>query len=344
MSKDSSLERYSRQMRFAGIGEAGQRKLLESRVTLCGCGALGTVLANVLVRAGVGHLRIVDRDFIETHNLQRQVLFDEHDVAENLPKAEAAARKLSAINSSVHVEPVVTDIDRTNIIELTRDADLILVGTDNFEIRYLINDVAVKTGKPWVYGGSIGSHGQTMTILPGETPCLRCVFPETPPAASAPTCDTAGVIMPIISVVAAVQVSEALKLLVGQTEDLHRSLMQFDVWRNEWRRIALAEKSADCATCALRRFATLDAVEREFAAVLCGRHAVQVSPAHPVQVDLSALSHKLQSVGEVKANDYLLRFRTGDYELTVFADARSIIRGTDNIATARSLYAKYIGN
>src|SRR5260221_304219 len=177
---DESLDRYSRQMRFYGMGEAGQRKLQDSHVTLCGCGALGTVLANALVRAGVGHLRLVDRDFIETNNLQRQVLFDEHDVAENLPKAEAGARKLAAINSSVQVEPVVTDIDRTNILDLVHDADLILDGTDNFEIRYLINDVAVKLGKPWVYGGSIGSPGQTMTIIPGETPCLRCVFQAAP--------------------------------------------------------------------------------------------------------------------------------------------------------------------
>src|SRR3954463_8257621 len=198
MTKDPSLERYSRQMRFWGIGVDGQRKLVESHVTLCGCGALGTVLANVLVRAGVGHLRLVDRDFIETHNLQRQVLFDEHDVMENLPKAEAAARKLGAINSSVHVEPVVTDIDRTNILELCQDADMILDGTDNFEIRYLINDVAVKLGKPWVYGGSIGSHGQVMAILPGETPCLRCVFEAAPAPGEAGTCETAGVLVALV--------------------------------------------------------------------------------------------------------------------------------------------------
>src|ERR1700737_1202989 len=177
---DDILERYSRQIRFPGIGKEGQQRLLASHVTLCGCGALGTVLANVLVRAGVGHLRLVDRDFIETNNLQRQVLFDEHDVAENLPKAEAAARKLGGINSSVYVEPVVTDIDRTNILDLVNDADLILDGTDNFEIRYLINDVAVKLNKPWVYGGCIGSHGQTMTILPGATPCRRCVLEGAP--------------------------------------------------------------------------------------------------------------------------------------------------------------------
>src|SRR3954462_11896909 len=235
-----SLERYSRHMRFFGMGEAGQRKLLESHVTLCGCGALGTVLANALVRAGVGHLRLVDRDFIETHNLQRQVLFDEHDIAENLPKAEAAARKLSAINSSVHVEPVVTDIDRTNILELTEDADLILDGTDNFEIRYLINDVAVKLGKPWVYGGSIGSHGQTMTILPNETPCLRCVFEAAPAPGEAGTCETAGVLAPIVSIIASFQATEALKLLTGHREQINRELVYVDVWENIQRRIKIA--------------------------------------------------------------------------------------------------------
>src|SRR5436190_18226956 len=209
MSNDPSLDRYSRQMRFYGIAEKGQRKLLDSHVTLCGVGALGTVLANALVRGGVGHVRIVDRDFIETHNLQRQVLFDEHDVAENLPKAEAAARKLAAINSSVQVQPVVTDIDRTNILELVQDADLILDGTDNFEIRYLINDAAVKLGKPWVYGGCIGSHGQTMTILPGATPCLRCVFEAAPAPGEAGTCETAGVRGPVVNMIASLQATGA---------------------------------------------------------------------------------------------------------------------------------------
>src|ERR687885_506179 len=213
-----SLERYSRQMRFPGIGADGQRRLLASRVTLCGCGALGTVLANALVRAGVGHLRLVDRDFIETSNLQRQVLFDENDVAENLPKAEAAARKLRAINSGVRVEPVVTDIDRGNILGLVEDADLVLDGTDNFEIRYLLNDAAVKLNKPWVYGGCIGSHGQTMTVLPGETPCLRCVFEAAPAPGEARPRETAGVLSPIVNIVASFQVAEALKLLTGQRE------------------------------------------------------------------------------------------------------------------------------
>src|SRR5215468_1720796 len=234
------LDRYSRQVRFAPIGEEGQRRLLGSHVTLCGCGALGTVLANILVRAGVGHLRLIDRDFIETNNLQRQVLFDEKDVAENLPKAEAAARKLAAVNSAIYVEPVVTDIDRTNIVELTKDADLILDGTDNFEIRYLINDVAMKLGKPWVYGGCIGSHGQTMTILPGETPCLRCVFEAAPAPGEAGTCETAGVLSPIVNIIASFQVTEAFKILTGHLETINRELIYIDVWDNVQRRTKIA--------------------------------------------------------------------------------------------------------
>src|SRR5436309_13400590 len=237
---DVSLDRYSRQVRFHGMGEDGQRRLLQARVTLCGCGALGTVLANALVRAGVGHLRLIDRDFIETNNLQRQVLFDEHDVAANLPKAEAAARKLAAINSSVHVEPVVTDIDRTNIVELVKDADLILDGTDNFEIRYLINDAAVKLNKPWVYGGCLGSHGQTMTILPGQTPCLRCVFEAAPAPGEAGTCETAGVLGPVVNIIASVQAAEALKVLTGRLDRVSRELLYFDVWDNVQRRIKVA--------------------------------------------------------------------------------------------------------
>src|SRR6201993_2308348 len=257
---DPSLDRYSRQMRFYGIGEAGQRKLLDSHVTLCGCGALGTVLANVLVRAGVGHLRLVDRDFIETHNLQRQVLFDEHDVGENPPKAEAAARKLGAINSTVVVEPVVTDIDRTNILELVGDADVILDGTDNFEIRYLINDAAVKLGKPWVYGGCIGSHGQTMTILPGETPCLRCVFEAAPAPGETGTCETAGVLGPIVNVIASLQAVEALKILAGRKDHINRDLVYIDVWENVYRRIKIAPLlgKVDCPCCRRRRFEWLE--------------------------------------------------------------------------------------
>src|SRR3954465_13070723 len=239
MTDTNPLERYSRQMRFPGIGKAGQEKLLASHVTLCGCGALGAGLANVLARAGVGLVRVVDRMRLEPSNLQRQVLFDESDVANNLPKAEAAATKLRAINSSIHIEPLVADIDRTNIEEMCRDADLILDGTDNFEVRYLINDVSVKLGKPWVYGGCIGSHGQSMTILPGETPCLRCVFEAAPAPGEAGTCETAGVLSPIVNIVASYQVTEAIKLLSGRLDKVNRELLYFDVWENVQRRIKI---------------------------------------------------------------------------------------------------------
>ncbi len=340
----SQDDRYSRQILFAGIGKEGQSRLLESRALIVGCGALGSAQAEALARAGVGTLRIVDRDFVESSNLQRQTMFTERDASERLPKAIAGARHLHEINSDVTVEAEIVDANHSNVERLISGCDVVLDGTDNFSTRYLINDACVKHNVTWIYGAAVGSYGVTMTIRPHDGPCLRCIFPEAPPAASAPTCDTAGVIMPIISVVAAVQVTEALKLLTGRPETLHRSLMQFDVWRNQWRSIGVGERAPDCLTCGLGRFESLEAEGREFAAVLCGRHAVQVSPAHPVQVDLLALSQKLETAGEVKGNDYLLRFRTGDYELTVFQDARSIIRGTDDIATARSLYAKYIGN
>src|SRR3954453_6395496 len=296
---DVSLERYSRQVRFHGMGEDGQRRLLASHVTLCGCGALGTVLANALVRAGVGHLRLVDRDFIETHNLQRQGLFDEHDVAENLPKAEAAARKLGAINSAVHVEPVVTDIDRTNILDLVHDADLILDGTDNFEIRYLINDAAVKLGKPWVYGGCIGSHGQVMTILPGETPCLRCVFEAAPAPGEAGTCETAGVLGPIVNIVASLQATEALKILTGQLDKVNRELIYVDVWENVQRKIKIAPLlgKVDCPCCRGRRFEWLDGEHGSQTTSLCGRNAVQVSHRTPTRLNFEEMARHLGTMG-----------------------------------------------
>jgi molybdopterin-synthase adenylyltransferase len=341
---ESQNDRYSRQILFAGIGKDGQSSLFEARVLVIGCGALGTAQLEALARAGVGRLRVADRDFVESSNLQRQTMFTERDASERLPKAIACANHVSEINSEIAVEPEVLDVNHSNIERLITGCDLVLDGTDNFFTRYLINDACVKHRINWIYGAAVGSYGVTMTILPRKSACLRCVFPEAPPAASAPTCDTAGVIMPIINIVAAVQVTEALKLLTGRMDSLHKSLMQFDVWRNQWRRIAVAERDQNCLTCGQERFETLDADPQEFAAVLCGQHAVQISPSTRVAVDLDALSRKLAAAGDVKGNNYLLRFRTGNYELTVFADARSIIRGTDDIATARSLYAKYIGS
>lgn len=337
-------ERYSRQILFNGIGEAGQHRLRQSRVLIVGCGALGSAQAESLARAGVGSLRIADRDFVEASNLQRQTLFTERDASERIPKAVAAANHIGEINRDIAVEPEIVDVNHSNIERLVKDRDIVLDGTDNFATRYLINDACVKHEINWVYGAAVGSYGVTMTIQPHRTPCLRCVFEEAPPAGSAPTCDTSGVIMPIISVVAAVQVAEALKLLTGQDESLHHSLMQFDVWRNEWRKIDPGAPSPDCPTCGLASFATLEATAGDFSAVLCGRDAVQISPAQATRINFEQLAERLRVTGDVKFNDYLLRFKTGDFEVTVFQDARSIIRGTSEIKTARSLYAKYIGN
>ena len=342
--KAKSNDRYSRQVLFEGIGAEGQSRLSNARVLIIGCGALGSAQAEALARAGIGSLTIVDRDFVEFSNLQRQTMFTESDAEERLPKAIACMNHIREINREIEVEPVIADVNHSNVERLMEGADLVLDGTDNFATRYLINDACVKHQINWIYGAAVGSYGVTMTIRPGLTSCLRCVFPEAPPAASSPTCDTAGVIMPIISIVAAVQVTEAIKLLTGQIDQLHGSLMQFDVWKNDWRRIALRPPSEDCPTCALQEYETLRPDAKEFAAVMCGRHAVQVSPGYGARIDLDALRRKLEAAGEVKANDYLLRFRAGEYELTVFPDARSIIRGTDDIATARSLYSKYIGN
>ena len=337
-------ERYSRQILFAGIGAEGQERLKSARALIVGCGALGTAQAESLARAGVGTLRVVDRDFVEPSNLHRQTMFTERDARERLPKAVACARHLAEINSEIEVDAEVADASHTNIERLIEGCDVVLDGTDNFSTRYLINDACVKHKTSWIYGAAVGSYGVTMTVRPHESPCLRCMFEEAPAAASAPTCETAGVIMPIVSVVAAVQVSEALKLVTGRVESLHRSLMQFDVWENEWRRIGLGQPNADCPVCARGVYETLEAESAEYAAVLCGRNSVQVQPPRAAQVDFASLAERLRGTGgEVTFNPYLLRFRVGDYELTVFKDARSIIRGTDDIVKARSLYARYVG-
>src|SRR5918911_1087731 len=321
-------ERYSRQILFEGIGADGQARLRAARVLVVGCGALGSAQVEALARAGVGRLRVADRDFVEESNLQRQTMFTEQDARERLPKAVACARRIAEINSDVGVEAEVLDVHQGNVERLIAGCDLVLDGTDNFATRFLINDACVKHEVNWIYGAAVAAHGVTMTVRPHLSPCLRCVLEEQPPAASAPTCDTAGVIMPIISVVAAVQVSEALKLLTGHTEALHNSLMQFDVWQNEWRRIALGKPAMDCPACALGSYESLKTEGNGFAAVLCGRNAVQVSPPVSGEIDLASLAERLRASVEVKVNPYLLRFRVDDYELTVFKDARAIIRGT----------------
>lgn len=337
-------ERYSRQILFFGIGRAGQEKLLNSRVLLLGCGALGASHAEMLARAGVGKLRIVDRDFVEYTNLQRQTLFSENDAEERTPKAIAAKNRISQINSGIEVEAIIADVNHSNIESLIDGCDLVLDGTDNFQVRYLLNDACVKHGKTWIYGAAVSSYGTTMTSIPGETPCLRCIFEDVPDAGSSPTCDTAGVIMPIIATVSAMQVSEALKILVGNTDALHRSIMQFDVWQNDWRKIKLSKPNPDCKTCGQHIYEFLDSESPEFSAVLCGRNAVQIAPPKPTAIDLKSLAEKLKNLGEVKQNEYLVRFTSGENEMTVFRDGRAIIKGTDDISVARSLYAKFVGS
>src|SRR5277367_2148764 len=311
-----SLDRYSRQIRFPQLGEEGQRALLKSRVALCGCGALGTVLANHLARAGVGFIRIVDRDYIETHNLQRQVLFDEQDVADNLPKAEAAARKLRQINSTIEIEPVVTDIDHTNILELVGDADLILDGTDNFETRYLINDAAVKLGKPWIFGGVIGSEGQTMTIVPGKTPCIRCLIETAPPPGMTPTCETAGVLGPAVAVIASFEAVEAIKVLSGAWDALNDHLIMVDVWDWTFRQLKVAGLvgKVDCPCCVQKKFEWLDGGMGSHTTTLCGRNAVQVAVRRSEPLDFRELAGRLNGIGETRHNAYMLRFTADEYE------------------------------
>ena len=343
-------DRYSRQQLFPGIGPEGQAKLRACAVVIIGCGALGAMQAEMLARAGVGLIRLVDRDFVELSNLHRQVMYDERDATERLPKAVAAARRVGQINSEVLTESLIKDVNPSNIEQLIIGMDLILDGTDNFETRYLINDAAVKAGKPWLYGAAVGAHGLQMTILPGQTPCLRCLFPEAPAPGSSPTCDTAGVILPVISTVVSWQVVEAIKIITGQFDKLHRALLQFDLWENRQTRLRLDgfDTSFPCPTCAEGRFDFLEVKSGQMVTSLCGRQLIQISPPTDLQpaknlIDLPKLASQLRNAGEVSYNGYLLKFRTGEYEMTVFPDARCLIRGTDDPKVARSLYARYLG-
>ncbi len=345
-NSQTSLERYDRQMRFGPLGEEGQRRLAASSVLVCGCGALGSVLANTLARAGVGHLRIVDRDFLETNNLQRQVLYDESDVAAGLPKAVAAANKLRKINSDITIEEVVADVDHSNIRGLMDGVDMVLDGTDNFETRYLINDASLKWGIPWVYGGCMGAEGKTMTIIPGKTPCLRCLFAEAPAPGTTATCDSAGILAPIINVIASLQANEAIKILSGNEQAINPVLTVFELWENRILQIkldSLGDRST-CPACSGREFPWLTGDRGSHSAVLCGRNAVQLSFPDRSSLRLDELAKKLQDVGDVSHNPFLLRLVVGEFRLTVFPDGRAIIGGTEDIAEARTLYARYIGN
>jgi adenylyltransferase/sulfurtransferase len=342
----AGLERYARQIRFAPFGSEGQQHLAAGRALVCGCGALGSVIAETLTRAGVGFIRIVDRDFLELNNLQRQVLYDEADVAAGLPKAIAASAKLRSINSQITVEPVVADVDHRNILALAGDVDVLVDGTDNFETRFLLNDAAVKLGKPWVYGGCIGAEGQSMTIVPGETACLSCLMQEAPPPGTTPTCDTAGILGPIVNVIASIEAMEAIKILSGHRKAASRTLTVVELWDNRIRQMNLAKlrDSVDCPTCKRGEFPWLKGERGSHTAILCGRNAVQLSHPGGGAMSLDALAAKLAGVGAVTVNRYLLRLSVNSYQITVFSDGRAIIGGTDDIPTARTLYARYVGN
>lgn len=347
-ARADALARYSRQMLVSEVGEDGQRRLLEARAVLIGCGALGSSLATTLVRAGLGFLRIIDRDYIELNNLQRQVLFDEADIGAGLPKAEAAARKLRLVNSQVQVEGVVADASYRNIEGLCAPADVLLDGTDNFETRYLLNDLAVKTSRPWVYGGVIGTAGLCMAIIPGQTPCLRCVFEQAPPPEASPTCDTAGVLGPAASLVAGFQAVEAMKMLMGRFDAVNRRLASIDAWSGRVTHIEVgrALDQGDCPCCKQRRFDYLDGRLGSSAVRLCGRSAVQVSRPGGGRVAFEQIAAKLAPVaGEpAKFNEFMLKARVGHHEIVVFADGRAIIKGTDSADEARAIYARYVGS
>lgn len=343
-SLDPQQSRYARQMRFPPIGVEGQRRLLAARALVVGCGALGSVIANTLARAGVGHLRIVDRDFLELNNLQRQVLYDEDDVAAGLPKAIAAKNRLEKINFEIEIDAIVGDVDHTNISRLLAGVDCLVDGTDNFETRFLLNDAAVKHKVPWVYGGCLGAEGQSLTIIPGETPCLRCLMPEAPPPGSTPTCDSAGILATIIGVIASIEAGEALKILTGHREAISRTWNIFDLWDNTVRQIKLdGARAADCPCCARGEFPWLSGERGSHSAILCGRNAVQLSFPGRESVSLDDLASRLSAVGQVSRNKYLVRATIGDHQLTVFTDGRAVIGGTEDIAEARSIYSKYVG-
>lgn len=344
--ESGNLQRYSRQMAFSRLGAKGQEQLRRSTAILIGCGALGSVIANTLVRAGVGTLRIVDRDFVELSNLQRQLLFDENDVRDGTPKAVAATRRLQQINSEVNVIPSVQDVTSGNIESLCEGADVILDGSDNFELRFLINDVSVKLGIPWVYGGCLGADGQTMTILPGKTACLRCLMADgPPPPGTTETCDTAGILAPVISVIASIQAIEAMKILSGNAKDASRNLQVVSMWSNDYRQMDLSQlrEQSDCRTCVHHDFPWLSGHNESQSTVLCGRDAVQLRTQTSNELNLSQVAERLEGLGELHANDYLIRFRVDSYQLTLFTDGRAIIHGTDDPAIARKIYAQYVG-
>ena len=334
------IDRYSRQMLFPAIGEEGQKKLDGSSVVIIGCGALGSIAATSLVRAGVGKMRIVDRDFIEYHNLQRQLIFTEEDTKAGLPKAIAAERHLSRVNSTVEVEGIISDVNHTNIEELIAGADLILDGLDNMETRFLINDVSLKHKIPWIYGGAISSYGMTMNIIPHQTPCLRCLQTAPHSRGVALTCDTAGVISPAPFIIGSLQSTEAMKILIG-SEVINRDLIVIDVWRDEFLHLKIS-RDADCPACR-GEYHFLEAESGTRATSLCGQNAVQVLNPGVGKVSFESLAVQLRPLGEVNYNEFMLCFRPNNHEMIIVPDGRAIVKNTNDEVMAKGLYAKYVG-
>lgn len=340
------FDRYSKQTAFPKFGVAGQQKLANATVVICGCGALGTSQANLLVRAGVGKVKLIDRDFVDLSNLQRQSLFDEQDVKNHLPKAVAAANRLRCINSEIEIDPVVADLSPTNIESLTAEADLILDGTDNFETRFLINDVSCHSNTPWIYGGCLGAEGQSMTVIPGQTPCLACLMPQGSPAAGAlPTCDTGGILSGIIQAIAAIQVTQAMKLLTGEREKIEPQLSVLDLWDLRFRSVNLSKlrETGKCPVCVGQEFHWLSGKHTVQTHVLCGRNSVQLTLANQASLDLDQLAVHLSKSGTVLRNPYLLRFSKEAFAMTLFPDGRVIVSGTEDPSVAKTMLSQYVG-
>lgn len=337
-----SNERYSRQIRFAQFGQAGQDKLTAASVLLVGCGGLGTILADLLVRAGVGNLHLVDRDYVELSNLQRQMLFDTDDVTQRLPKVVAAENTLRRVNPEIALTATVGELTAANIADWLAPVDLVIDGTDNLATRYLVNDACVSAGKPWIYGAAVGSAGMAMAIVPGKTPCFRCLFPEAPPAGAAQTCDTAGVLAPILHQVAAQQMTLALQLLSDHTDNAG-ILFQFDCWHGQFDRLDMrAGLAPDCPCCGHRTFPYLLAQHSETTTTLCGRDAIQLSFATPQKIDLTTLAERLGASGTVQQNPYLLTFHGDGVSFTVFRDGRTVVYGTQDAVEARTIRDRYL--
>jgi adenylyltransferase/sulfurtransferase len=337
----SSLDRFSRQIRFAPFGASGQERLASATIAIVGCGALGTVQASLLARAGAGSVRLIDRDYVEESNLQRQLLYTEADAREALPKAEAARRHLLEANAAARIEAAIADLSPENAQDLLAGATVILDGTDNFETRLLINDYSVREGVPWIYGAAVGSYGIAMPVLPGRSACFRCVYPE-PPSGAQPTCETAGVLGPVTSVIGSIQAMEALKIAAGYPDAVRLKIFTADLWRGPVRETNMPARDQECPCCGRREFAYLEG-HRRAPVSLCGRNAVQIHDRMR-PVNLAELAARLEGLGSVRSNEFALRLDTAEHQITVFPDGRAIVKGTTDIGVARSLYSRYVGN